>query len=561
MRRYNPPVNMPYQRTEDKTLKQITNVLQHAGTYSAGSDPKEHPKLILKTLKDADPTARDSKRPYQFLGWLLDVFKKDPTRTLEDLYKGKEYLTLVVTAQKGPDNPPWASRPITVKRFPTIMSLGRYLGEIGVRKKKKRATSAWLKKVEELERTGDAQIILDGKWTPGVPKPKTAQKKKGKRVYVAVSRGVIFVDVLSEKAACSLGAETQWCTAQGAYTSYAPSGLIIMYNLHNHSRIQFTADLEEAMDEEDDPISWSSIQYKGWYAAAKKAGKIVQKRLSILKVSTTPISEWLNGKISAKDEKWLLKHYPHLRVPPLRYLHTHRAEVIKFLKAQTYTPALKREFDRLARHTNKQALEVELCVLRHPVAWHMLKPYLAMKDIPGGSHQFQDAKVHLRNFELGKYEVIVGLWLFVVGPQSTNSPPYTNIRLPVTNVSWYDAVEFCNALSHAAELEPAYLLTRTKGKITKVDWLWNSDGFRLPSEAEWEAAARGRGKFVYAGSNNPDEVAWHAANSGGRAHSVGGKKPNQYGLYDMSGNVWEWVYDTYTSDPHDKESHPDFAEE
>lgn len=119
-------------------------------------------------------------------------------------------------------------------------------------------------------------------------------------------------------------------------------------------------------------------------------------------------------------------------------------------------------------------------------------------------------------------------------------------KRPVAGVTWYDAAEYCNWLSEKEGLVPCYSGT---GKLIKCDF--SANGYRLPTEAEWEYAARGGPTsqgFIFAGSNNPDDVAWYSENAGDAAQAVGQKEPNEIGLYDMSGNSFEWCWDWYVDD-------------
>jgi sulfatase modifying factor 1 len=175
--------------------------------------------------------------------------------------------------------------------------------------------------------------------------------------------------------------------------------------------------------------------------------------------------------------------------------------------------------------------------------------------------------IAIPDFMIGKYEVTQKEWAEVMGD---NPSVFKGDNLPVESVSWYDCITYCNKRSVKEQLAPYYnidSINKDPGNTNELDtvkWMvtinMEANGYRLPTEAEWEYAAGGgrlSKQYKYSGGNNIDEIAWYWKNAGdqyltgawswpvlvknnNKTRPVGGKHPNELGIYDMSGNVREW---------------------
>jgi len=179
--------------------------------------------------------------------------------------------------------------------------------------------------------------------------------------------------------------------------------------------------------------------------------------------------------------------------------------------------------------------------------------------VEGGSFFNGTSNVSISTFFLSSCELIQSFYQSVMG---TNPSWFSGIVRPVETVSWFDAIAYCNRRSLQEGLTPCYRYLNfgydpdhwpagwnaSDDNDTNVFCDWHAKGYRLPTEMEWMFAAQGgilSQSYTYSGGNTLSEVGWYNANSGATTHGVAGKDPNELGCYDMSGNVYELVWDLY----------------
>ncbi len=187
---------------------------------------------------------------------------------------------------------------------------------------------------------------------------------------------------------------------------------------------------------------------------------------------------------------------------------------------------------------------------------------IKMVRVPAGSCIIRNngsaRTIHVGAILVGKYEVTQEQFKSITG--FNWSYFRKDAKNPVENVNWYDAVEFCNILSMKAGFKPYYNIDKqrkdpeNKNGDDFLKWTVTvnigANGFRLPTSDEWEYACRaGSTMDYYWGDSIDGEYCWYTNNAGGKTHPIGMKKPNAWGLFDMSGNVWEWCYDWHPDYP------------
>lgn len=165
---------------------------------------------------------------------------------------------------------------------------------------------------------------------------------------------------------------------------------------------------------------------------------------------------------------------------------------------------------------------------------------------PIEAHESPEHVVTLSTFYISKTEVTFDEYdSFCVATKNALPPSgdWGRGNTPVFMVTWYDAINYCNWLSEKEKLSKCYIV-----KDKEVKYVDTAKGYRLPTEAEWEYAAAGGNKtngFLFSGAKTVGEAGWYVDNCGGRTKPVAQKVANELGIYDMTGNVWEWVWDWY----------------
>ncbi len=294
-----------------------------------------------------------------------------------------------------------------------------------------------------------------------------------------------------------------------------------------------------------------------FYQKNQAESRLIAERQKIVADSLHQITREQTTRKAADEKAWEEAKSRNNIISYEKYLTNYKSGIYaseansKLSELKKIAAATEQERQRAAEQERKAQQPETRQEVRQPVQ-QTTGGLIDMIFVQGGTFQMgsnsgssDEKPVHsvtVGDFYIGKTEVTQAQYQAVMG---TNPSHFKGNNLPVERVTWFNAVEFCNKLSEMEGLQKAYTISGSS-----VTCNWNANGYRLPTEAEWEYAARGGSQsrgFEYSGSSNISDVAWYSSNSGSKTNPVGTKQPNELGIYDMSGNVWEWCSDWYDS--------------
>lgn len=317
-------------------------------------------------------------------------------------------------------------------------------------------------------------------------------------------------------------------------------------DIYNDLKAKYNKALDELDKTEDIFIKHDKLENLRNEINAVKYSEVKQKLLPLLEPVYQKINEAKGQKQSALDD---LKPQFEKDIKDMEEMI--ESELSEDLKNK-YLQEFKKKWSEYAKEQREVYLDKRFKRLVFDKEFKSHPTGIEMILVRSGSFNREGFDISVNNFYISKYEITQEQYYSVTG----NNPSEFkgSKKNPVERIIWIDAIDFCNKLSDHEGLNRCYTKQGENYLFNQ-----NANGYRLPTEAEWEFAARGgihsKG-FTYCGSNNIEEVAWYDKNSKSKTHPVGIKQPNELGVYDMSGNVSEWCWDWYGDYPLKSENNP-----